>query len=44
MDEDEKGNNIYFHLARVKAANRTNLLKYLKSIGKLKKILEIDEL
>ena len=41
MDEDEKGNNIYFHLARVKAANRTNLLK---SIGKLKKILEIDEL
>lgn len=44
MDEDENGNNIYFHLARVKANNRSNLLKYLKDIGHMKKILEIDEL
>ena len=44
MDEDKNGNNIYFHLTRVKANNRRNLLKYLKDIGHLKKILEIDEL
>jgi hypothetical protein len=44
MDEDENGNNIYFHLARVKAINRSNLLKYLNGIGNLKRILEIDEL
>ncbi len=44
MDEDENGNNIYFHLARVKATDRSNLLKYLNGIGNLKRILEIDEL
>jgi hypothetical protein len=31
IDEDENGNNMYFHLARVKAKNRSNLLKYLKT-------------
>ena len=41
MDEDQNGNNIYFHLARVQASN---LLKYLNDIGNLKRILEIDEL
>jgi hypothetical protein len=44
MDEDENGNTIYFHLARVKAVNISNLLKYLNGIGNLKRILEIDEL
>ena len=44
MDEDNNGNNIYFHLARVKSINRSNLLKYLNDIGDMKKILEIDEL
>jgi len=44
MVEDENGNNIYFHLVRLQAINRSNLLKYLNGIGNLKTILEIDEL
>jgi hypothetical protein len=44
MDEDENGINIYYHLARVKALNRANLLKYLNGIGNLKRIIAIDEI
>jgi hypothetical protein len=44
MDEDDNGNNFYFYLIRVQAINRTNLIKYLKDIGNMKKILEIDDL
>jgi len=44
IDEDDSGNEYYFYLVRVQAANRTNLLKYLKDIGNMKKILEIDDL
>ena len=44
MDEDDDGNDYYFYLVRLQAINRTNLLKYLKNIGNMKRILEIDEL
>ena len=44
MDEDDNGINIYYHLARVKALNRANLLKYLNGIGKLKRIIAIDNI
>jgi hypothetical protein len=44
MDEDNNGNNYYFYLVRLQAINRTNLLKYLKDIGNMKRILEVDDL
>jgi hypothetical protein len=44
MDEDENGINMYYHLARVKAINRANLLKYLNGIGNLKRIIAIDNI
>jgi hypothetical protein len=44
MDEDENGINMYYHLARVKALNRPNLLKYLNGIGNLKRIIAIDNI
>ena len=44
MDEDDNGNNYYFYLVRLQAINRTNLLKYLKDIGNMKRILEVDDL
>ena len=44
MYEDDNGNNYYFYLVRVQAVNRSNLLKYLKEIGNMKRILEVDDL